>query len=166
MWTADQQTQLERLRQLDARAGLTESERLEYERLKGRRVRHEARALREAAARVDRENSLLEEQVRAGHLQNRALEELIREQEAYLAEVRAIIEQMSLRRQEWRDRYTEVTGQSLGEPAGTAGVPAAGARGPAAAFCLPMRLLRCLRSRCRRRAHPRPLSAPGARWEG
>ena len=47
--------------------------------------------------------------------QNRKLEALLHEQQAYLADVRAVVADLAGREQRWRARYAEITGREWTE---------------------------------------------------
>jgi hypothetical protein len=107
---------LNRLRELEVRDTLTEPERAELARLVEERCREEEAALEEATRRMDDRAAVLAEEIERVEAQNRELVALLREQEAYLADVETLVARMEERRRQWRERYQQVTGKPIEEP--------------------------------------------------
>jgi hypothetical protein len=107
---------LDQLRELEVGGTLTEAERAELALLIEERCRAEAVALEEATRRSDERAAALAEEIERVEAQNRELEALLREQEAYHADVERLVARMEERRRQWRERYTQVTGRPMEEP--------------------------------------------------
>jgi chromosome segregation ATPase len=107
---------LSRLRELEVRGTLTEPERAELARLVEERCRDEAAALEQATRRTDERAAALSQEIERVEAQNRELVTLLREQEAYLADVETLVARMEERRRQWRERCRQVTGRPIEEP--------------------------------------------------
>ncbi len=116
MWDEARQSRFQDLRELEEQDSLSEVERAELTALLQERCRAEEAAVRDAARRAQETNVRLDAQVEQVQAQNRELERLIQEQEAYLAEVHALLAGMQERRRDWRERYTKLTGRALNDP--------------------------------------------------
>jgi hypothetical protein len=114
MWGQSKQKRLQRLREAELQGSLTEAERADLVALTEERCRYEEAAIAEATRRRGEGSARAAAQLQQVESQNQALQDLIREQESYLAEIHALIAQMEARRQEWRERYTRVTGRPFG----------------------------------------------------
>lgn len=68
----------------------------------------EAAYLTPATERIQREREALE-------AQNQQVEELLRERQAYLAEVRALVAELEARDQQWWERFAAITGRAWTE---------------------------------------------------
>jgi hypothetical protein len=110
------QRRVDQLREVDARGALTETERAELAVLIEERCQSEAAAVEAATRKADERSAALEAQIEQTRAQNRELMALIRDQEAYLTDVEALIAQMEERRRSWRQRYMQVTGKPIEEP--------------------------------------------------
>ncbi len=120
MWDASKEIRLRGLLDADEQGTLSEQEGAELAALKQERVRHEDAAIEQSARRMAEENTRVATRLDQVNAENRDLEALISEQEAYLADVRSLVTQMEIRRRQWRERYTQVTGRPFG-PAGAGG---------------------------------------------
>ena len=118
MWNEEKQARLRQLRAVEAEGTLAEADQAELAALKAERCRNEDAAIEQAAQLREQGNDRLAGRVEQVEAQNRVLEELIREQEAYLAEAQELVTQMEARRRQWRERYTQVLGQSSDEASG------------------------------------------------
>ena len=105
MWTTAMQTRLNALRIAERQGTLTEAERAELAALTQKLDALEAADLTPATARVQQEREALK-------AQNKQLETLLHEQQLYLAEVRNLVAELHAREQQWRERYTAITGQA------------------------------------------------------
>jgi hypothetical protein len=105
MWSDEQQTRLNALRAAERQGTLTAAERTELAALTQTLDALEAAYLTPATARVQQEREALE-------AQNRQLEELLHEQQSYLAEVRGLVAELQTREERWRARYAAITGHA------------------------------------------------------
>lgn len=104
MWDAVKQSRFNALRAAERQGALTESEGAELRALTQELDTLEATYLLPATERVRQEREVLVEQ-------NSKLAELLREQQGYLAEVRALVTDMEARVRRWRQRYVDITGR-------------------------------------------------------
>jgi hypothetical protein len=104
MWSEAKQARFNALRAAERQGTLTEAERVELTALTQALDAQEAAYLTPATARVQQEHEALA-------AQNRQLEELLDEQQAYLADVRRLVAELQAREQRWRKRYATITGQ-------------------------------------------------------
>jgi hypothetical protein len=108
MWDDAKQSRFNALRRAERQGTLTTAESAELHALTQELDALEATYLHAATERLRREREGLGEQ-------NRKLEDLLREQQAYLAEVRTVVAELAAREQRWRARYTEITGRQWAE---------------------------------------------------
>lgn len=104
MWDADKQARFDALRAVARQDPLTDAERTELEALLQELDALEAASLHPATERMHHEREALD-------AQNRQLEELLREQQAYLAEVREVMVALEARERRLRNRFAEITGR-------------------------------------------------------
>lgn len=104
MWDETKQARFNVLRAAEGQGALTEAEGAELRALTQALDALEATYLDPVTERVRQERRALEEQ-------NSKLEELLREQQDYLAEVRAVVTDLEARARRWRQRYVDITGQ-------------------------------------------------------
>ena len=97
MWDASKEIRLRGLLDADEQGTLSEQEGAELAALKQERVRHEDAAIEQSARRMAEENTRVATRLDQVNAENRDLEALISEQEAYLADVRSLVTQMSSR---------------------------------------------------------------------
>ena len=121
MWDERKQNRLDELLAAKEIGKISESDALELQKFTDERLRSEANALRNATHNIEIENERTQGAVEDIEAQKRALDEMVREQETYLAEVTALVAQMENRRRSWRNRYKRLTGRSLKEPITTTG---------------------------------------------
>ena len=121
MWNTNKHRRLNSLLVIRERDGLSDPETEELQRLTDERLRFEAKALGNSTRQIIQSTEQTRAKTREMDTQSRALEELIREQQCYLAEVNSMIKEMEARRRGWRTRYKRVTGRSLKEPISPAG---------------------------------------------
>jgi hypothetical protein len=105
MWSEAKQTHFNALRAAERQGTLTAAERTELAALTQELDTLEAAYLTPATARVQQEREALE-------AQNRQLEELLHEQQTYLAEVRSLVAELQRREQRWRARYAAIIGRA------------------------------------------------------
>jgi hypothetical protein len=108
MWDEDKQARFNALRAAERKGTLTPDESAELAALTQELDAVEAAYLTPATERARQERETLE-------AQNRQLEELLREQQDYLAEVREVVAELEAREQSWRKRFAEITGRELTE---------------------------------------------------
>jgi hypothetical protein len=104
MWDAAKQSRFNALRAAQRHRTLTTGEGAELSALTQELDALEGAYLHPATQRIRREREEQEEQ-------NTKLEDLLREQQTYLAEVRAVVTELTARQQQWRARYAAITGQ-------------------------------------------------------
>jgi len=101
---------------------LSSAEAVELRNLTHERIQFEAEVLRISTDRITQSTEQAQQPTQKTIAQSRELEELIREQRSYLAEVNTIIKEMELRRRGWRTRYKKVAGRPLTEPISPGGI--------------------------------------------
>jgi hypothetical protein len=116
MWNAGKQRRLNSLLEKQEQGRLSSPEAEELQGLADERIRFEADALSVSTHQIAKSAEQAQQTRRAINSQARDLEELIRDQKSYLAEVNSIIKEMESRRRGWRARYKRVTGRPLTEP--------------------------------------------------
>jgi predicted DNA-binding protein (UPF0278 family) len=104
MWDEIKQARFNALRIAERQGTLTEAEGVELLALAQELDVLEAAYLHPATERVRQEREALGEQ-------NSKLEELLREQQDYLAEIRTLVADLEVRAQRWRQRYMDITGR-------------------------------------------------------
>jgi hypothetical protein len=104
MWDEAKQARLNTLRAADRQGVLTEAEGVELRTLAQELDTLEAASLQPAIERMRQEREALVEQ-------NSKLEELLREQQDYLADVQALVADLEARARRWRQRYVDITGR-------------------------------------------------------
>ena len=105
MWTDDKQARFNALRELERQGSSTDAEKAELAALTQELDALEATYLGPATERIRRERQALE-------AQNQRLEELLREREDYLARVRGLVADLDRRDQQWRKRFSAITGRT------------------------------------------------------
>lgn len=108
MWDQTKQARFNTLRTAERQGTLTEADHVELQTLLQELDALETSYLHPATERVRQEREALEEQ-------NRKLEDLLHEQQVYLADVRTVVAELAAREQRWRARYVEITGQEWTE---------------------------------------------------
>jgi len=116
MWEKNKQRRLNSLLLKQEQNTLSNAEADELQSLTDERIRFDAEALGNSTRRIIQTTEQSREKSREIEAQSHALEELIREQKTYLAEVNSLIKEMEIRRRGWRTRYKRVTGRSLKNP--------------------------------------------------
>jgi hypothetical protein len=115
MWDEVKQARFNTLRAAERQGVLTEVEGIELRALTQEMDALEATYLHPATERMRQEREALGEQ-------KSKLEELLREQQDYLAEIRTLVADLEARAQRWRQRYMDITGQGwVGDKAETSG---------------------------------------------
>jgi len=115
MWDEVKQARFNALRAAERQGVLTEAESIELRALTQESDALEAIYLHPATERLRQEREALGEQ-------KSKLEELLREQQDYLAEIRTLVADLEARAQRWRQRYMDITGQDwVEEKAETSG---------------------------------------------
>ena len=104
MWDEVKQARLNALRAADRQGVLTEVEGAELLALTQELDALEAAYLHPSTERMRQEREALGEQ----HSQ---LEELLRKQQDYLAEIRTLVADLEVRARRWRQRYMDITGR-------------------------------------------------------
>ncbi len=104
MWDEVKQARFNALRIAERQGALTEAEGAELLALTQELDALEASYLHPATERVRQEREALGEQ-------NSKLEELLREQQGYLAEIRTLVADLEVRARQWRQRYMDITGR-------------------------------------------------------
>jgi hypothetical protein len=104
MWDEVKQARCNVLRIAERQGTLTEAEGAELLALTQELDALETAYLQPATARVRQEREALGEQ-------NSKLEELLREQQDYLAEIRTLVADLEVRARQWRQRYMDITGR-------------------------------------------------------
>lgn len=104
MWDAVKQARFNVLRAAQRQGVLTETEGVELLSLTQELDTLEAAYLQPATERVRQEREPLGEQ-------NNKLEELLREQQDYLTEIRTLVADLEVRARRWRQRYMDITGR-------------------------------------------------------
>jgi hypothetical protein len=105
MWDEKKQACFKALRAVERQGRLTASEQAALGLLTQELDALEAAYLHPATERVRQEREALA-------AQNTQLEELLRERQAYLAELRRVVAELEAREQRWRDRFVEITGRA------------------------------------------------------
>ena len=104
MWDEVKQARFNALRIAERQETLTEAEGVELLALTQELDALEAAYLQPVTERVRQEREALGEQ-------NSKLEELLREQQDYLAEIRTLVADLEVRARQWRQRYMDITGR-------------------------------------------------------
>ena len=104
MWNDDKQARFNALRESERKGPPTDAEGAELAALTRELDASEAACLTPATEQVRRERQALE-------AQNRRLEELLHERKAYLARVRGLVADLDRRDQQWRERFSDITGR-------------------------------------------------------
>ena len=104
MWDEVKQARFNTLRSAERQGTLTEAEGVELLALTQELDALEAAYLQPVTERVRQEREALGEQ-------NSKLEELLREQQDYLAEIRTLVADLEVRARQWRQRYMDITGR-------------------------------------------------------
>ena len=104
MWDEEKQARFNALRAAERQSILTEAEGVELLALTQELDALEATYLHPVTERLRQEREALGEQ-------KSKLEELLREQQDYLAEIRTLVADLEARAQQWRQRYMDITGQ-------------------------------------------------------
>jgi hypothetical protein len=104
MWDEVKQARFNALRMAERQGTLTEAEGVELLALTQELDVLEAAYLHPATERVRQEREALGEQ-------NSKLEELLREQQDYLAAIRTLVADLEVRARRWRQRYMDITGR-------------------------------------------------------
>ena len=104
MWDEEKQARFNALRAAERQSILTEAEGVELLALTQELDALEATYLHPATERLRQEREALGEQ-------KSKLEELLREQQDYLAEIRTLVADLEARAQQWRQHYMDITGQ-------------------------------------------------------
>jgi hypothetical protein len=91
MWNETRRRRFEHLHQAGEEGSLSEAERAELEALIQERCRDEEAAIMDATQRAKEATALLEAEVQQVLAQNRELEALVQEQEAYIQEIRGVV---------------------------------------------------------------------------
>ena len=104
MWDEVKQDRFNALRAAERQGVLTEAEGTELLALTQELDALEATYLQPATECVRQEREALGEQ-------NNKLEELLREQQDYLAEIRTLVADLEVRARQWRQRYLDITGR-------------------------------------------------------
>jgi len=105
MWNDGKQARFNALRESEREGSATDAERAELAALTRELDASEAAYLTPATEQIRRERQGLE-------AQNRRLEELLHEREAYLARVRGVVADLERRDQQWRERFSAITGRA------------------------------------------------------
>ena|SRR2546425_5742528 len=104
MWDEVKQTRFNALRAAERQGTLTEAEGAELRALTQELDALEAAYLHPATEHMRQEREVLVEQ-------NSKLAALLREQQDFLAEVHALVTDLEVRAQRWRQRYVDITGR-------------------------------------------------------
>jgi hypothetical protein len=104
MWDEIKQARCNALRIAERQGTLTEAEGVELLALTQELDVLEAAYLHPATERVRQEREALGEQ-------NSKLEQLLREQQDYLTEIRKLVADLEMRARRWRQRYMDITGR-------------------------------------------------------
>jgi hypothetical protein len=104
MWDTAKQARFNVLRAAERHRTLTIGECAELSALTQELDSLEEIYLHPATQRLRREREEQKEQ-------NKKLEDLLREQQTYLAEVRTVVTELAAREQQWRARYAAITGR-------------------------------------------------------
>lgn len=104
MWDEGKQARFNVLCAAERHGTLTAAEGAELRALAQELDTLEAASLQPAIGRMRQEREALDEQ-------NSKLEELLHEQQDYLAEVRALVADLEARAQRWHQRYVDITGR-------------------------------------------------------